>query len=285
MAKEVLNIDPGTFIINAALTGMVPTRADTPYVPISPEEIVEDAMSCLDAGASILHVHARDAAGRPTPAPEIYATIVSRIRSEHPEAVICVSTSGRNGASLAERMAVLDLDGTAKPDMASLTLGSFNFRREVSINTPDTILALAGAMRNRGIKPELEIFDTGMVATLRHLLGKGELTGVPYANIIMGGVNTAQANLQDIGHLVSLLPPNIVWAAGGMGRHQLPMNLAALLMGGNVRLGIEDCIWLDAARTRTIRNVEQIIRLREMAARLELRPATCIETRKILGLL
>jgi 3-keto-5-aminohexanoate cleavage enzyme len=280
-----MNRSPGSFIINAALTGIVPTRLDTPYVPLTPDEIVADAVACVDAGAAILHVHARDGAGLPTPDPEIYAAIVTGIRRERPEAVICVSTSGRGGASLPERLAVLDLDGAAKPDMASLTLGSFNFKHEASVNTPDTIQALARTMRERGIKPELEIFDTGMVNTLRHLLAVGELAGVSYANLILGGVNTVQASLPSLCHLASLLPPGVLWAAGGMGRHQLPMNLAALLMGGHVRLGIEDCIWFDASRARTVRNVELVSRLCDLALSLELRPATCAEARNLLGLL
>lgn len=282
-------LPPGVFLINAALTGMVPTRADTPFVPLTVQEIIADAVACVDAGASILHVHARDAAGRPTHAPEAYAPIVAGIRKACPEAVLCVSTSGRTGPhsaqpTLAERAAVLDLTGAARPDMASLTLGSFNFRREASINDPDTILALARKMQERGIKPELEIFDTGMVGTLRYLERKGELTGRLYANVILGGVNTAQASLADLCHLVSLLPPTVLWAAGGVGGAQLPMNLAALLLGGHVRLGIEDAIWFDRGRSIPARNVELILRVREMAARLELRPATCAEARNLLGL-
>jgi len=275
---------PGVFLINAALTGMVPTRADSPFVPLTVPEIIADAVACVDAGASILHVHARDAEGRPTHAPEVYAPIVAGIRAQRPEVVICVSTSGRTGAGLAERAAVLDLDGAARPDMASLTLGSFNFRREANINDPVTILALARRMRERGVKPELEIFDTGMAATLGHLLRTGELAGRPYANLILGGVNTAQASLPELCHLVALLPPGVVWAAGGVGRGQLPMNLAALLMGGQVRLGVEDAIWFDQGRSVPARNVDLVLRVREMAARLERTPATCAEARSLLGL-
>jgi uncharacterized protein (DUF849 family) len=165
----------------------------------------------VDAGASILHVHARDAEGKPTLAAGAYAPIVAGIRQLRPEAVICVSTSGRTGPDsaqpgLAERAAVLDLTGAARPDMASLTPGSFNFRREASVNDPGTILALARLMRERGITPELEIFDSGMVNTLRHLERTGEITGPHYCNLILGGVNTAQASLPELCHLVSLLP-------------------------------------------------------------------------------
>lgn len=275
---------PGVFLINAALTGMVPTRAESPFVPLSPQEIIADAAACVDAGASILHVHARDAEGRPTLAAEAYAPIVAGIRRLRPEAVICVSTSGRTGASLAERAAVLDLSGAARPDMASLTLGSFNFRREASVNDPATILALAEHMRERGIKPELEVFDTGMVATLRHLECTGALTGRLYCNLILGGVNTAQAGLAELCHLASLLPEQALWAAGGLGKAQLPMNLGALLLGGHVRLGVEDAIWFDRGKTVPARNVDLILRVREMAARLELEPATCAEARNLLGL-
>lgn len=275
---------PNGFIINAALTGMVPTRADTPFVPLTAEEIVADAVACVDAGASILHVHARDAEGRPTLAPEAYAPIVAGIRRERPEAVVCVSTSGRSGASLAERAAVLELTGAARPDMASLTLGSFNFRREASVNDPDTILALARRMRGRGIKPELEVFDTGMAGTMKYLERKGELDAPLYCNLILGGVNTAQAEVPDLCHLVSLLPPSALWAGGGVGAAQLPMNLAALLLGGHVRLGIEDAIWFDQGRTTPARNVDLVLRVRDMAARLELKPATCATARNLLGL-
>ncbi|MDO9632188.1 MAG: 3-keto-5-aminohexanoate cleavage protein, partial [Humidesulfovibrio sp.] len=233
----------------------------------------------------ILHVHARDAEGRPTHDAGLYAPIVAGIRSARPEAIVCVSTSGRNGATLSERAAVLDLDGAARPDMASLTLGSFNFRREASVNDPDTILALARKMSERGIKPELEVFDTGMAATLKYLERKGELTGRLYANVILGGVNTAQATMADLCHLVSQLPETAFWAAGGVGGAQLPMNIAALLMGGHVRLGLEDAIWFDRSRTTPARNVELVHRVCEIAARLELRPATCAEARSLLGLI
>ena len=281
--------DPGVFVINAALTGMVPTRQTTPRVPLSPEEIIHDAAACVDAGASVLHLHARDAEGRPTHDAAVYARIISGIRRERPEAVLCASTSGRTGPggtqpSLAERAAVLDLTGPARPDMASLTLGSFNFRREVSVNDPETILELARRMAARGIRPELEIFDTGMVNTMKYLARTGAIEGPFCCNLILGAVNTCQAALPDLCHLVSLLPEGAIWAAGGVGDAQLGVNAAALLLGGGVRLGIEDSIWYDQERTIPAGNVELILRVRALAAHLELRPATCGEARTILGL-
>ena len=158
MADRVLPL-----IINLAPTGMVPTKVMTPHVPLSPQEIVDDVGRCAELGASIIHLHARDEQGRPTTRPEYMAPLVEGVRSVDPELVVCVTCSGRVATSLDERAAVLDLTGGAKPDMASLTLGSNNFVQQASVNAPDTIRGLASRMHERGIKPELEVFEPGML--------------------------------------------------------------------------------------------------------------------------
>ena len=121
-------------IVNAALTGMVPTKADNPNAPVTPDEIAADAEACVEAGASVVHLHAREDDGRPTWRPEIYRRIVAAVRERCPEVVVCVSTSGRVFSELERRAAVLDLDGDEKPEFASLTLGSLNFPRQASVN-------------------------------------------------------------------------------------------------------------------------------------------------------
>src|SRR5712692_5369861 len=146
-------------IINAAVTGMVPTKAENPHVPITPEEIAADVKRCYDAGASIVHVHARDESGRATYTKEIYCEIINRIREVCPDILISGSTSGRIFTEFSQRAEVLSLN----PDFGSLTLGSMNFPKQASINAPETIQALARAMNERGIVPEWEIFDLGMV--------------------------------------------------------------------------------------------------------------------------
>jgi uncharacterized protein (DUF849 family) len=151
-------------IINAAINGMVPRRAGVPHVPVTPAQIVEDAVACVDAGAAILHVHARHADESPAWEREVHAELIPAIRALRPEAVICVSTSGREVADVDRSADVLDLTGDAKPDMASLSL---NLGGGPSVNAPDTIVALAERMAERGIRPELEIFDSGM-AYLAH---------------------------------------------------------------------------------------------------------------------
>ena len=132
--------------MNAALTGMVPTRAQVPHVPVTPEQIAHDAVACVDAGATILHLHACRADESPAWERAAYEAIIPAIREQRPDAVICVSTSGRDVAAFERRADVLELSGDARPDMASLTLGSLNFRTTASVNAPDTIVRLATAM-------------------------------------------------------------------------------------------------------------------------------------------
>lgn len=150
-------------IINAAITGMVATKADNRNVPITPDEIVADVRGCREAGASIVHIHARDESGLPTYRKEIYQEIMTRIREECPELLICGSTSGRVYREFWQRAEVLSPGPGCKPDLGSLTLGSMNFPKQVSANPPDMIQSLAAAMNERGIVPEWELFDLGMV--------------------------------------------------------------------------------------------------------------------------
>lgn len=142
---------------------MVPTKAMTPHVPISVDEITREATRLVELGASILHLHARDEHGTPTWKKEVYRRILLGIRERAPEAVLCVSTSGRLWSDFARRSDVLELDGDARPDMASLTLGSMNFIGQASVNSPSMIRDLARKMADCGIRPELEVFDLGMM--------------------------------------------------------------------------------------------------------------------------
>jgi 3-keto-5-aminohexanoate cleavage enzyme len=145
--KENNQLGLANLIINLAPTGMVPTKTNNPKVPLTPEEIAEDCQRCYEAGASIFHLHARDGKGKPTYRAKVYQDIISQVCRSCPEAIICVTTSGRVFTSFEERAEVLDLDGEEKPDMASLTLGSHNFPHQASINEPAIIKALANACR------------------------------------------------------------------------------------------------------------------------------------------
>ena len=148
-------------IINAAITGMVPMKHDNPHVPLGVAEILEDARRCRDAGAGILHVHARDDAGQPDYRRELFAEIIAGIRACCPDLLISATTSGRNHKEFWQRSQVLELEGPLKPEFGSLTLGSMNFPTQASVNEPRMIQDLATMMRKRGIVPEWELSTWG----------------------------------------------------------------------------------------------------------------------------
>jgi 3-keto-5-aminohexanoate cleavage enzyme len=271
-------------IVNAALTGMIPRREQVPHVPVTAEAIVEDAVACHAAGAAIVHLHARDAAEDPTWRREAYAEFVPEIRRQCPGLIVCVTTSGRTFGELDQRADVLRLEGEAKPDMASLTLGSLNFRDGPSVNSLATMRALAERMRERQIRPELEVFDTGMAYLAGVLVNEGLLEPPHYANVLLGGINTAPARADTLAQLVRELPEGTVWAAAGIGAFQLPANGLTIFMGGHVRTGLEDNPWWDHATREPATNaglVHRVAALAELAGR---RLATADEAREMLGL-
>lgn len=271
-------------IINAAITGMIPKKKDTPFVPVTVDEIIKDTLACVSIGASIIHLHPRDKDENPTYKAEIYAQIIEGIRRECHDVVICVSTSGRNFNEFEKRSEVLDLDGNVKPDMASLTLGSLNFPKQASVNEPEMIMRLAEKMKKKKIKPELEIFDTGMVNTAKYLCRKGYINPPFYFNIILGSIYSTQAKMSDLTYLVNLLPQSATWAGGGIGIFQLPVNVAAIVMGGHVRVGIEDNIYYDFEKTEFTRNEKSIQRLKKISSEFGREVATIEETRRMIGL-
>lgn len=260
---------PDKLIINAALTGMVPTKADTPHLPVTPEEIADDARRCRDAGAAIVHLHARDDAGKPTYRRERYEEILAAVRAACPDLILCVSTSGRVFHRFEERADVLDVGGP-QPEMASLTLGSLNFAREASVTDPQTIKSLALSMRERGIMPELECFELGMVEQMRFLIERGILQTPGYCNLLLGSPGTINATALNLAMMVNALPPGIIWAAAGIGRHQFRVNALAIIMGGHVRVGLEDNLYFNEGKTQAATNpalIERLVKLADAAGR------------------
>lgn len=271
-------------IVNFVPTGMVATREDHPGLPTTPDEIAGSVREACGLGITMVHLHARDAAGRSTLDPAMYAETIRAIRSFAPDLVVCVSLSGRGGAAIERRLAPLDLEGDAKPDMGSWTPGSLNFAREASVNSPGDVAALAARMRERGILPEIEIFDAGMINAVRYFERKGLLRAPHYANIILGNLFSAQADLLLAGALVRDLPAGTLWSMGGIGAAQLPANTMAIAAGGGIRVGLEDNLFWDAARTRRATNRELLERALEVAGRLGRGPMAPRELRERLGL-
>jgi uncharacterized protein (DUF849 family) len=227
-------------VINVAMTGAVPGKRDNPLVPLTPEEIAADAIACADAGASVVHLHVRDEDGQPVHRRDLYERAIGPIRDKVPELVICVTTSSRVGPDPEHRMIGLGLDPELRPDFGSLTLGSFNFPRVISANPPDQIVALLERMGEQGIRPELEVFELGMVNTLHALRERGLIPDPPVVNILLGSLGSAPAFIGDLGHIVERLPADAEWAAAGIGIYQRPITIAAAAMNGNVRTGLED---------------------------------------------
>jgi len=241
---------------------MIPTKEMTLHVPLTVSEIVEDVHQACEIGITMLHLHARDPeTGAPAWDPEIYVDIIKGIRMFAPDLIICVSTSGRVFNDFEKRSACLFLQGDIKPDMASLTLSSLNFNKIPSINSPDMIIQLAKQMAKTGIKPELEVFDVGMINYAHYLIKKKLLTPPYYFNLILGNIACAQANLLHAGIMIQDLPANSFWSLAGVGDSQLRMNSVAMAIGGGVRVGLEDNIWLDQRRTRLATNADLLKRI------------------------
>ena len=271
-------------IVNLAPTGMVPTRADSPHVPITPEEVAADVRRCRDAGASIVHLHPRDELGTPTQSPARAAEFILAVRSAVPDIVVCITTSGRRDPELASRAAVLDLEGAARPDMASLTLGSLNFPKQASINPPATIQGLAGRMRERGIVPEWEVFDFGMLDYAAYLRERGLLGDPVYVNLLLGSLGTLAATPLNLALLVDRLPAGAIWAATGIGRFQRRVTQWAVAIGGHVRIGLEDNLWFDDDRTDPATNPRLVERVVAVGRSMGREPATPDEVRRRLGI-
>jgi 3-keto-5-aminohexanoate cleavage enzyme len=271
-------------IINAALTGMVPTKEQNPNLPVTPAEIGEDARRCLEAGASIVHVHARDPDGRPTYRADVYREVVAAIREQAPELIVCVSTSGRVFRELEQRAESLSLDGDLKPELASLTLGSLNFPKQASVNEPEVIRRLAERMAERGIVPELEVFDLGMLDYAKYLVDRGLLRAPLYFNLLLGSLGTLAATPFNLAVLVQSLPDVATWGATGIGRFQFGVNALAIAMGGHVRVGLEDALYVDAEKRVPASNRALVERVAGVARACERAVAQPAEARELLGL-
>jgi 3-keto-5-aminohexanoate cleavage enzyme len=247
-------------IIDFTPTGMIPTKEMTPHVPVSPGEIINQVLEAYDLGITKVHLHARDSSGKPTYKVEVYDEIINGIQ-KYSDVVICLSTSGREFRTFLQRSECLYLS----PEMASLTLSSLNFNKQESVNAPEMIQALAKKMLEKGIKPELEVFDTGMINYAKYLISKELLKPPFYFNLLLGNIACAQADALYLGLMIKELPENSLWSVAGIGDAQLPMNSAGIALGGGVRVGLEDNIWYDRERTKLASNLELLHRIHRIA--------------------
>jgi 3-keto-5-aminohexanoate cleavage enzyme len=270
-------------IITAALVGGAPTREQNPAVPYSPAEIAAEALRSWRAGAAIVHIHVRDPrTGKPAFEQELFAETVERIRAES-DVLINLTTSAFNleGPDVGlRRLMPLEL----KPDLCSLDVGSLNFRGgRVFINSPDWVETAAAEMRQAGVKPELEVFDLGHVRQAVDLISWGLLDDPPWFQICLGVPWGIDGDLEGLLAMKARLPDKCLWSVLGVGSMQLPLTTHALLLGGHVRVGFEDNLYLTRGvkADSNARFVERVVALAEL---LDREVATCEEARRMLNL-
>lgn len=265
-------------VITVAPTGSLPVKSKTPHVPITPKEIVECALRCEAAGAAVVHVHVRDPETQaPSPRYDLFQEVVEGLRGRS-RLIVQISTGGRAGMSYEERSQRLALC----PEMASLTTGSVNFPDTVYINSPNLIEQLAADMLRYRIKPEMEIFDTSMIANALDLAARGLARPPLHFNFVMGLKGAIPATAENLMHLKSSLPADATWTVSGIGPAQLPMNVLGIVLGGHVRVGLEDNIYYcKGVLASNEQLVERVVRI---ARELGREVASPDEARAILGL-
>jgi len=265
-------------IITAALTGAEVTRAQQPALPITPEEIGIAAAECAQAGASIVHVHARKPDGSPTQDKEVYRQIIAAVRARC-DVIVQVSTGGAVGMTPQERLAPV----TLLPEMATLSMGSVNFGGDVFMNHPADMEVFAQTMRQHRVKPELEIFDSGMLTTAKRWLSKGLLDGPAHFDLVLGIPGGMAGTPEALMYLVAQLPAGSSWTVAGIGAAQLPLATLAMLLGGHVRVGFEDNVYYRKGELASS-NAQLVQRIARISRELDRPIATPDEARDLLGI-
>lgn len=266
-------------IITAAISGAEVTKEMNPAVPYTIDEIVREAKSACDAGASIIHLHVRWDDGTPTQDKGRFKEAIDAIKKACPEVIILPSTGGAVGMSPEERLQPIEL----KPEIASLDCGTCNFGDSIFVNTEATIHMFAEKMKTLGVKPELECFEKGMIDNAFKLYKKGLVNEPLHFNIVLGVNGAMTATARDLIYMVESLPKDTTWCATGIGKCEFDIATLALVMGGHVRVGFEDNLYLEKGVLAKSNGalVEKVVKLANILNR---EIATPKDARKILGL-
>ena len=265
-------------IITAAISGAEVTQQMNPAVPYTVDQFVREARSAAGAGAAIIHLHARQDDGSPTQDRERFRLLMEAIREACPRVIIQPSTGGATGMTAEERLQPTEL----APEMASLDCGTMNFGGdEIFINTENMIIEFAARMRQMGIKPELECFDKSHIDMALRLVRQGHIEGPLHFNLVLGVNGGAAATARDLVFLRHSLPEGASFTVSAMGRHQLPLNVMAMAMGGHPRTGFEDNIYYSRG-VPAESNGQLVARLARLAAEMNLEVASPDEARELL---
>jgi 3-keto-5-aminohexanoate cleavage enzyme len=268
-------------IITAAITGSRITRQTTPYIPITPQEIVQSAIECRQAGAAMVHIHVRDTETElGTQDMNLFKQVIVPLRDQT-DLILCVTTSGIPGRNLPteDRLAPLQF----KPELASFDAGSINLGDAAFISTPEFLKIAAKQMMSLGVKPEIEIFDVGMMVAGLRMQTQGFFKEPPHFQFVLGTPWGSPATPKSLLHLLEFLPKAATWSVVGIGKGHLPMSMMALFMGGHIRVGMEDNIYYQRGElaTTNAQFVERIVRLAGAYGR---EVATPDEAREILSI-
>lgn len=265
-------------IITVAPTGAITTRQDTPYLPIHPHEIAESVYAAWQSGAAVAHIHVREPDGSPSMNFERFRETVERIR-DRCDIVLCLTSSGGLNLKEEDRWRICQL----QPELASFDAGSMNFGDAVFTNPPPFLDRLAEEMQKYGVKPEIEVFEGGFIANALAVARKGLIQPPFYFQFVLGVPGGLPASPKNLLFLTESIPPGSPWSVIGIGRHQLEMNTMGILMGGHVRVGMEDNVFYRKGElaTSNAQFVERIVRLARELGREVASPS---EARAILGL-
>jgi len=271
-------------IITVAQTGAITMKKQNPHVPEQPNEIAESALACYNEGAAIVHIHARDPQGENSPDIGIFTDIHQRIRAACPM-IIQDSTGGGPNLTQMERINCLE----AGPEMASLNMGSMMrisgpYKGVPWSNMPEEIELFVGKMREKNIKPELEVYSHAMLREMQMLIDKGLIEKPYYVDLVLGMryQGACDATPKILLSMIDMLPPDTIFNCAAVGTGQLPLTTLSMLMGGCVRVGLEDNIYYGKGKLAT--NAELVARTVRIARELGKEPATPDEAREILGL-
>jgi len=269
-------------VITAAMVGAETTREQTPHLPITAEEIAEDAVRCREAGAAMVHLHVRTADGKPSQDAELFRAAIRAIR-KRTDVLIQTSTGGAVGMTVDQRCGPLTLTGDDRPDMATLTTGTVNFGEEVFWNPRPLVRDIAKRIRALGLRPELECFDVGMLDEARYLAKEGLVDLPAHFDFVLGVPGTLQARPEVLDFMIASLPEGSTWTVAAVGRHQLPFVDEAAKRGGNARVGLEDNIYVSKG-VLAKGNWELVAEAAKRARAHGREPATPEQARKLLRL-
>ncbi|HET9668038.1 MAG TPA: 3-keto-5-aminohexanoate cleavage protein [Casimicrobiaceae bacterium] len=268
-------------VIAVAITGSQPKKKDNPAVPVTPAEQIESTHEAYKAGATLVHIHVRNADESPSSDPALYALVQEGVVKHCPGMIVQFSTGGR-GRDQASRGAMLDL----RPDMASLATGSVNFATMIYENPPQLVDGLAQAMLDYGIKPEVEVFDLAMLYNAASLVQRGLLKPKPHVQFVLGIPNALPVRREVFDFLQSELQavlPGATWVAAGIARHQFEVNKWCLEAGGHCRTGLEDNTRFDKTRLAAS-NAELVKRIVDVCGEYGRVVASPAQARELLGL-